>query len=78
MFAQGNPVGLRSLPSHPFNEAKANALAMARGAHGDYFVENPIDHLNELQARLEDHQNNEPPAAGTASGSKSGKIDVSK
>ena len=37
-----------------FNEAKANALAMARGAHGDYFIENPIDHLNGLQARLID------------------------
>ena len=37
-----------------FNEAKANALAMARGAHGDYFIENPIDHLNGLQARLLD------------------------
>ncbi len=37
-----------------FNEAKANALAMARGAYGDYFVENPIDHLNGLQARLLD------------------------
>ena len=24
-----------------FHEAKANALAMARGAHGDYFIENP-------------------------------------
>ena len=37
-----------------FNEAKAYALAMAKGAHGDYFVENPIDHLNGLQARLLD------------------------
>jgi hypothetical protein len=37
-----------------FNEAKAKALAMARGAHGDYFIENPIDHLNGLQARLLD------------------------
>jgi hypothetical protein len=37
-----------------FNEAKANALAMARGAWGDYFLENPIDHLNGLQARLLD------------------------
>ena len=37
-----------------FNEAKANALAMARGACGDYFIENPIDHLNGLQARLLD------------------------
>ena len=35
-----------------FNEAKANALAMARGARGDYFIEDPIDHLNGLQARL--------------------------
>ena len=37
-----------------FNEAKANALAMARGARGDYFIANPIDHLNGLQARLLD------------------------
>jgi hypothetical protein len=53
-----------------FNEAKTNALAMARGAHGDYFIQNPIDHLNGLQARLEDRQNNEPPTAGTASNPK--------
>jgi len=58
-----------------FNEAKANALTMARGVPGDYFIENPIDHLNGLQARLEDRQhNNEPPAARTASGSKQKKI----
>ena len=37
-----------------FNEAKANALAMARGVPGDYFIENPIGHLNGLQARLRD------------------------
>jgi hypothetical protein len=37
-----------------FNEAKANALAMAKGAHGDYFVRNPVSHLNGLQARLLD------------------------
>ena len=42
-----------------FNEARANAFAMARGAHGDYFIENPIDHLNGLQARLID-SNGEP------------------
>jgi hypothetical protein len=42
-----------------FDEAKANALAMARGAHGDYSIENPIDHLNGLQARLID-SNGEP------------------
>jgi len=37
-----------------FNEARANAFAMARGAHGDYLIDNPIDHLNGLQARLID------------------------
>jgi hypothetical protein len=37
-----------------FNEAKANALALARGAYGDYLVENPVTHLNELQALLLD------------------------
>jgi hypothetical protein len=34
------------------NEAKARALAMAKGAVGDYVVENPIQHLNGLAARL--------------------------
>ena len=37
-----------------FNEAKSQALAMARGANGDYFVENPIRELNEIQARVLD------------------------
>ena len=37
-----------------FNEAKANAHAMARGACGHYFIEDPIGHLNGLQARLLD------------------------
>jgi hypothetical protein len=37
-----------------FTEAKTNALAMAKGADGDYFVRNPISHLNGLQARLTD------------------------
>jgi hypothetical protein len=37
-----------------FNEAKSRALAMARGANGDYFVEDPIRELNELQARVLD------------------------
>ena len=37
-----------------FHEAKANALAMARSACGNYFIENPIDHLNGLQACLLD------------------------
>jgi hypothetical protein len=35
-----------------FNEAKSQALAMARRAVGDYFVKNPIRELNELQAGL--------------------------
>jgi hypothetical protein len=37
-----------------FSEAKAHAFAMAKGAHGDYFVRQPIPHLNGLQARLTD------------------------
>ena len=32
-----------------FKEAKSQALAMARGAIGDYFVPNPIRELNQLQ-----------------------------
>jgi hypothetical protein len=35
-----------------FVEAKANAFALAKGADGDYFVRNAISHLNGLQARL--------------------------
>jgi hypothetical protein len=37
-----------------FSEAKANAIAMAKGAPGDYQVSNPIAHLNGLTARLID------------------------
>jgi hypothetical protein len=37
-----------------FSEAKANALALAKGADGDYFVRDPLSHLNGLQARLLD------------------------
>ena len=37
-----------------FSEAKANVFAMAKGAIGDYYVRNPISHLNCLQARLLD------------------------
>jgi len=37
-----------------FNEPKATALAMAWGVCGDYFIANPISHLNGLQARLLD------------------------
>ncbi len=35
-----------------FNEAKADALAMMKGAPGDYQICNPVGHLNGLQARL--------------------------
>lgn len=35
-----------------FNEAKAKAVALAKGADGDYFVLNSIAHLNGLCARL--------------------------
>jgi hypothetical protein len=37
-----------------FPQAKADALAMARGAVGDYLIEDPIRHLNELQSRVAD------------------------
>ena len=33
-------------------QAKAAALAMAKGAAADYRIENPIEHLNGLAARL--------------------------
>jgi hypothetical protein len=39
-----------------FSEAKANALAMAKGAVGEYYVRNPICHLDGLQARLLDRE----------------------
>ena len=47
-------VGTRDEACEPcsLNEAKARALAMAKGAVGDYVVENPIQHLNRLAARL--------------------------
>jgi len=52
-----------------FNEAKANALAMAKGDDCDYILANPIAHLNGLQAQLEDRQDNEPSAAANGSSS---------
>jgi hypothetical protein len=36
----------------PFNEAKADAIAMVKGATGDYTVTDPIRHLNTLVAHL--------------------------
>ena len=38
----------------PLNEAKAAAMAMAKGADGDYVVTNPIAHINGLTAILLD------------------------
>ena len=38
----------------PLNEAKAAAMAMAKGACGDYVVANPIAHLNGIAARMLD------------------------
>jgi hypothetical protein len=35
-------------------EAKAAALAMAKGAVGDYRISNPTAHLNGMTARLLD------------------------
>jgi hypothetical protein len=35
-----------------FNKAKSQALAMAMGAAGDYFVADPIRELNQLQVRF--------------------------
>jgi hypothetical protein len=43
-----------------FRKARANALVMAKGADGDYRIQNPIAHLNGLQALLE---NREPGSA---------------
>jgi hypothetical protein len=36
------------------SQAKANAVAMAKGADGDYQIRNPVTHLNGLQALLLD------------------------
>jgi hypothetical protein len=33
-----------------FNEAKAAAMAMAKGASGDYTIKNPVKFLNALAA----------------------------
>src|SRR5262245_1188998 len=40
----------------PLKEAKAVALAMAKGASGDYRTTRAIDHLNGLAARLLDRE----------------------
>ena len=44
--------GNRACGPSSFSEAKAKSLAMAKGMDGDYFLQNPIAHLNGLQARL--------------------------
>jgi hypothetical protein len=38
----------------PLSRAKANVLALASGADGDYRIMNPVTHLNGLQALLQD------------------------
>ena len=38
----------------PLYEAKAAAMAMAKGACGDYVVRDPISHLNGIAARILD------------------------
>ena len=40
----------QSLRPSSFKEAKSQALAMARCADGDYFLKNPVEHLNGLAA----------------------------
>jgi hypothetical protein len=53
----------RDMVSGPMSlpKAKAAAMAMAKGAVGDYFVPNPIEHLNGLTARLTDSEAETPP-----------------
>ena len=51
----------------PLNAAKSAAMAMAKGACGDYVVSNPIAHLNGLTANLLDREYNparQPAATG--------------
>ena len=40
----------------PLHEAKSAAMAMAKGACGDYVVTNPVAHLNGLTAILPDRE----------------------
>jgi hypothetical protein len=46
--------GDRACGPSSLKEAKANALAMAKGAASEYQMSNPIAHLNGLTARLFD------------------------
>ena len=46
-------------PLH-LKEAKAAAMAMAKGGCGDYEVRNPIEHLDGLTANLLDRESNQP------------------
>jgi hypothetical protein len=41
--------GDRACGPEPINKAKTDALAMAKGAAGDYKICNPVAHLNGLQ-----------------------------
>jgi hypothetical protein len=47
--------GDRACGPLPFSEAKRDALAMTKGAAGDYQICNPVAHLNGLQALLAQH-----------------------
>jgi hypothetical protein len=40
----------------PLKDVKAVAIAMAKGAPGDYRINDPINHLNALAARLVDRE----------------------
>jgi hypothetical protein len=44
----------------PFKEAKAAAVAMAKGASGDYRISDPVEYLNALQAKLTELQVSAP------------------
>ena len=44
--------GDRACGPESLKQAKANALAMAKGGAGDYRIPNPVTHLNGLQAVL--------------------------
>ena len=43
-----------------FSEAKQNAVAMARGAVGDYLVDNPVERLDDSAAQLLDGDGGAP------------------
>ena len=58
----------RDMVSGPLSLSKAKAaamaMAMAKGVVGDYYIANPIEHLNGLTARLIDSQADTSPDGG--------------